>query len=86
MKPRKTILLACAACLLCGCSTASVKDDSRLKLTVTIFPIYDWVKEIMGTAFDEADVTLLLDSGVDMHSYQPSAADIVTISESDLFI
>ncbi len=84
---RKFFLLACtASLLLCGCSTASLKDDSRLKLTVTIFPIYDWVKEIMGSAFEDADVTLLLDSGVDMHSYQPSAADIVTISESDLFV
>ena len=87
MNRRKSFLLAAAASvMLCGCSTGSAADDSRLKLTVTIFPIYDWVKEIMGSAFDEADVTLLLDSGVDMHSYEPSAADIVTISESDLFI
>lgn len=70
--------------LLVGCgSTESRKAD--VKVVTTIFPIYDWVREI---AQDDADIKLdlLLDNGVDLHSYQPSAKDIVTISDCDIFI
>ena len=70
--------------LLVGCgSTESKKAD--VKVVTTIFPIYDWVREI---AQDDADINLdlLLDNGVDLHSYQPSAKDIVTISDCDIFI
>ena len=70
--------------LLVGCgSTESKKAD--VKVVTTIFPIYDWVREI---AQDDADIKLdlLLDNGVDLHSYQPSAKDIVTISDCDVFI
>ena len=70
--------------LLVGCgSTESKKAD--VKVVTTIFPIYDWVREI---AQDDADIKLdlLLDNGVDLHSYQPSAKDIVTISDCDIFI
>ena len=70
--------------LLVGCgSTESKKAD--VKVVTTIFPIYDWVREI---AQDDADIKLdlLLDNGVDLHSYQPSAKDIVDISDCDIFI
>ena len=70
--------------LLVGCgSTESRKAD--VKVVTTIFPIYDWVREI---AQDDADINLdlLLDNGVDLHSYQPSAKDIVDISDCDIFI
>ena len=53
-------------------------------ITVSIFPVYDWAREISKGVSN--DITLLLDSGADIHSYQPSAEDIVSISESDLFV
>lgn len=53
-------------------------------ITVSIFPIYDWVRELSNGVSN--NITLLLDSGADLHSYQPSAEDIVRIAESDLFI
>ena len=40
----------------------------------------------MGDKFQEAEVTMLLDQGVDLHSYQPTAEDILTISQADIFI
>ncbi|MCR5122309.1 MAG: zinc ABC transporter substrate-binding protein [Ruminococcus sp.] len=65
----------------------SKADDGAKKLSVvcTIFPEYDWVREIVG---DNANVelTYLLDNGVDLHSYQPTAADIAKISSCDLFV
>ena len=57
---------------------------SAKSVTVSIFPVYDWVREISKGVSN--DITLLLDSGVDLHSYQPSAEDIVRISDCDLFV
>lgn len=70
--------------LLVGCSSTETKK-ADVKVVTTIFPLYDWVREV---AQDDADIhlDLLLDNGVDLHSYQPSAKDIVTISDCDVFI
>ena len=90
---RKIIMtLACmavAAVCLCACgnegNTENLASD-RLKVVTTIFPEYDWVREILGDKAGEADITLLLDNGVDLHSYQPTAEDILKIGEADVFI
>ena len=55
-----------------------------LNITATIFPVYDWVREI--TKGSDSDIKLLLDNGVDLHSYNPSVDDIVRISTCDVFI
>ena len=57
-----------------------------LHIVTTIFPEYDWVRNILGEEAEHVDLTLLLDNGVDLHSYQPTAADILTISTCDLFV
>ncbi|MDF2513663.1 MAG: periplasmic solute binding protein [Herbinix sp.] len=65
------------------------KQDSNAKelsIVCTIFPQYDWVREILGDRADQAELTLLLDNGVDLHSYQPTAEDITKIISCDLFI
>ena len=61
-------------------------DNNNIKIVTTIFPIYDWVKNILGEKFDKENVSILLDNSVDLHNYQPTSADIVKISNSDLFI
>lgn len=68
--------------------TASSKsgDTKKLKIVATIFPEYDWVKNVLGERAENADLTLLLDKGTDLHSFQPTAADILKISSCDLFI
>jgi zinc transport system substrate-binding protein len=68
-----------------GSAWAADKKDDTLRIVCTTAPQYDWVRQILGKA-DDVDVTLLLDSGVDLHSYQPSVDDVVKISASDLFI
>lgn len=70
----------------CGSKTTEQNDNSKLSIVTTIFPEYDWVNNILGDKAAEANVTMLLDSGVDLHSYQPSADDIVTISNCDVFV
>lgn len=67
-------------------SAAPDNGGEALKIVTTVFPEYDWVKEILGDKADKAELTLLLDNGVDLHSYQPTAEDIAKISECDLFI
>lgn len=61
-------------------------DAKKLSIVCTIFPEYDWVRQILGDEADHAEVTMLLDNGVDLHSYQPSADDIIKISTCDLFV
>lgn len=61
-------------------------DGGRLSIVTTIFPEYDWVKQILGDKADDADITMLLDNGVDLHSYQPTVDDIAKISDCDMFI
>jgi len=68
---------------LSACSHDTGSD--KLKVVTTIFPPYDWVRVIAGDDSD-IDLSLLIDNGVDLHSYQPTAADIVAIKECDLFI
>jgi len=78
-----------AVCALSGCGTSKSGEDTKdkkIKIVTTIFPEYDWVMQILGDKADKADVTMLLDKGVDLHSYQPSTADIAKISEADVFI
>ncbi len=65
--------------------TKEIEND-RISIVTTIFPEYDWVREIMGDRFADADVTMLLDNGVDLHSYQPTTEDIMKITQCDLFI
>ena len=72
-----------------GCGNNAVKEigkSDKLSVVATIFPEYDWTKEILGEQAENTDLTLLLDKGVDLHSYQPTADDIAKISDCDLFI
>ncbi len=59
-------------------------EENPFKIVTTIFPIYDWVRQIVGD--QGAEVIMLLDSGVDLHNFQPTAQDILTIAQCDLFI
>ena len=71
-------------------STASETktDDTNKKLSVvcTIFPEYDWIRELVGDKKDNYEITYLMDKGVDLHSYQPTAEDIAKIANCDLFV
>lgn len=70
-----------------GCGENSDSSDSqKLQVVATIFPEYDWVREILGDQADNVDLTLLLGNGTDMHSFQPTMADILKVSTCDVFI
>jgi zinc transport system substrate-binding protein len=88
-------LFLCIALLLgtlTGCGAASAANGGtsepaqKLSVVATIFPEYDWVRQILGDKANGVELTLLLDNGADLHSYQPTADDMVKISSCDLFI
>ena len=85
------ILVLCTSlCSLAACGEANADKgpaiSDKKSIVCTIFPEYDWVKEVTGDKADDFEITLLLDNGVDIHNYQPSAADIVKIASCDVFI
>ena len=68
---------------LVACSANEGGKGDKISVVVTMFPEYDWVMQIVGEENENVDVTMLLDSGVDLHSYQPSVDDIVSKLASD---
>ena len=85
---RKSISLMLAGLMgvsMCACSFLTTSSE-KLSIVTTIFPEYDWVRNIAGDNIDNIDLTLLCDNGVDMHSFQPTASDIVQISSCDVFV
>ncbi len=83
MNKRIICLLALLALMLSGC--ASPAKSHKLQVVAAIFPEYDWVRQI-AAGDDSLELTLLVDDGVDPHSFQPSVKDMVTVSQSDLLI
>ena len=81
-----TILLLFTTSSFAAKAKKSNKDNGKLKVVTTIFPEYDWTREILGDNSKNVELTLLLGNGVDLHSYQPSIQDIAKISTADIFI
>jgi len=74
------------AALLLALTTSIFAKNKKIQVVTTIFPEYDWTREILGDNLDNAELTLLIGNGVDLHSYQPSIQDIAKISTADIFI
>ena len=87
---KQVSVLAWGMALIMGLSAChgntKKSNEKKLKIVTTIFPEYDWVVNVLGDKKDDAEITMLLDTGVDLHSYQPTAEDILKISTCDLFI
>lgn len=88
----KVIYILCLL-LLTGCGNGSSDDSDtlistnhKIRIVCTTFPQYDWMRAIIGDQTEQFDLTLLLDTGADPHSYQPTAKDIASISSADIFI
>ena len=100
MKERIFTLAAAllAAGILAGCggtaapassaaaASAPASSAEKISVVATIFPEYDWIRNIVGENADHVEIRQLLDKGVDMHSFQPTAEDMMTIASCDLFV
>ena len=79
------ILIIMMACLMTACS-GNIGKSEKKQIVATIFPEYDWVMNVLGEKAGDYDVTMLLDNGVDLHSFQATAQDIMKISSCDMLI
>ena len=82
-------ILVAIAMMVSGCTTidgADQGDDEKYSIVVSTFYEYDWIMQILGDEKDNFEVLYLMDLGVDLHSYEPTARDIVAIGEADLFV
>ena len=72
--------------LLTGCAPAESsqpEDSSKIRAVATIFPQYDFLRQIGG---DHLELTMLLKPGSESHSFEPTPADMIAVSRSDLFV
>lgn len=71
---------------LCACSSESSysnSDSGKLKIISTVFPPYDLARQIAG---DNAEISILLPPGSEIHNYEPSAKDMIAIRNCDIFL
>ncbi len=87
----KRLALTIAVCLafagifsMYGCSYTENNDG--LSVVCSTFVQYDWCRELLGERANDTDLVLLADNGLDIHSYQPSAEDIIKIATCDVLI
>jgi zinc transport system substrate-binding protein len=89
MKISRSLMLTALAlssavlAFLCSAYPALCAEREKLKIIATIFPQYDFTRQIAG---NRADVQLLLPPGAESHTYEPSPSDIIRISKADMFI
>ena len=77
------LLLAVFSASGCGEKTGGWEDDGRLKVVTTIFPYYDFARQVGG---DRIELKLAVPAGMDSHSFEPTPADMRMIQEADLMI
>ena len=81
---KKVLCLFMALVMLCFCGCTTAQKDDGFNIVCASFAEYDWVKNLtLGT---DVKVDILADTGTDMHSYQPTAADVLSISKADLVV
>ena len=68
---------------LCGCGGRQRVEDGRLQVVCSVFPYYDFARQIGG---DDVDVTLLVAAGKETHSFEPTPLDVITLSQADVFL
>lgn len=80
-----TILMLGTVLVGCGSNSQTSAGGDKISIVTTIFPEYDWVREITK-GNDNVEITMLLDKGVDLHSFQPTADDIMKVANCDMLI
>lgn len=81
-----TVFTACSLQAPAAADQNAQRNENKLHIVATTFPQYDWARQILGDKAADVELTLLLDDGVDLHSYQPTVEDIAKISTCDMFI
>jgi len=77
---KKALVLLVIALMACA---APALAEEGIEVVATDFPCYDFARQVVG---DRGEVTLLIHPGVEVHAYEPSPSDILSISKADLFV
>ena len=85
------LTICCIALSGCGVSgtadpaafSSSDEKDSRPLVVTTIFPYYDFVRQIAG---DRVRLKMVVPAGMDSHSFEPTPADMITMQQADLMV
>lgn len=92
MKFKKIILIILAVLIVVGIVFAifksgdnKKKDSSKLQVVASNFASYDFLRAIIGDN-ENVELTFLIGPGKDAHSYDPTAGDLITIQNADLFV
>lgn len=82
-----SMLSLVAGVTLFGCgleqSDSEAKNNSKLSVVTTFYPVYEFTKEVAG---DRADVSMIIKPGTDAHGFEPSARDVAAINDADVFV
>lgn len=86
MKNKIIALLLCLLLLPVGAFGCGRREEDRsVKIVCTLFPLYEWTKNVVGE-LPGVEVSLLIDNGTDLHSYEPTTHDIVELLSADLVV
>lgn len=77
------VLTLCVLLSMTPVSYAEAADTPKLRIVSTIFPPYDFVRQIAGEA---VELTMLLPPGSESHSFEPTPQDIIKIQNCDVFL
>lgn len=85
---RIVVMLLIAAALPLGlfCCADKDFDDGKINIVCTVFPQYDWLRNIIGEGNERVELTLIVKNGADLHSYAATVRDIVEISSADMLV
>lgn len=64
-------------------NSPDASGDTRLNVVTTLFPYYDFLRQIAG---DSIRLTMVVPAGMDSHSFEPTPADMITIQNADLLV
>ncbi|MGB9715210.1 MAG: metal ABC transporter solute-binding protein, Zn/Mn family [Thermodesulfovibrionales bacterium] len=78
-----TLFILFFTSISCEKKPSSYDEEKKLKVITTLFPLYDFAKNI---GKEKADVSLILPPGVESHSFEPKPKDILKIKHADIFI
>lgn len=79
----KVLTLALSLALLTSCIQIPGSGETNLNVVVTDFPCYDFARAVIG---DAGNIALLIKPGQEVHSFDPSPEDIVSVMDADLFV
>ncbi len=79
------LILIIAGIFLFSSGYTKIQNNNKIQVVVSNFASYDFLRAIIGDN-ENIELTFLLGPGKDVHSYDPTAGDLIAIQNADLFV